>query len=92
MDESWRDDALCAQIDPEAWFPDKGGSVRAAKEVCTQCEVRAICLRWALEHGERFGVWGGYSERERRRMSPRRPFEALPGGGEADRDMKEEAA
>ncbi len=65
---SWEDRALCAQTDPEAFFPEKGGSTREAKKVCRSCEVRAECLEYALEHDERFGIWGGLSERERRRL------------------------
>jgi WhiB family redox-sensing transcriptional regulator len=65
---SWQDRALCAQTDPEAFFPEKGGSTREAKKVCRTCEVRADCLEYALEHDERFGIWGGLSERERRRI------------------------
>ena len=64
---AWQADALCAQTDPEAFFPEKGGSTRDAKRVCAQCEVREQCLKWAIEHDERFGIWGGMSERERRR-------------------------
>jgi WhiB family transcriptional regulator, redox-sensing transcriptional regulator len=64
----WQDRALCAQTDPEAFFPDKGGSTREAKRVCRSCEVRAECLEYALENDERFGIWGGLSERERRRL------------------------
>jgi len=65
---SWQDAALCAQTDPEAFFPEKGGSTREAKKVCRSCEVRAECLEYALENDERFGIWGGLSERERRRL------------------------
>jgi WhiB family redox-sensing transcriptional regulator len=64
----WQERALCAQTDPEAFFPEKGGSTREAKRICTTCEVRAECLEYALEHDERFGIWGGLSERERRRL------------------------
>jgi len=64
----WQDRALCAQTDPEAFFSEKGGSTREAKRVCRSCEVRAECLEYALEHDERFGIWGGMSERERRRI------------------------
>lgn len=67
----WQDRALCAQTDPEAFFPEKGGSSRAAKLVCLACEVRVECLEYALAHDERFGVWGGLSERERRRLKRR---------------------
>ena len=66
-DISWQQNALCAQTDPEAFFPEKGGSTRDAKRVCAQCEVREQCLNWAVDHDERFGIWGGMSERERRR-------------------------
>jgi WhiB family transcriptional regulator, redox-sensing transcriptional regulator len=62
----WQELALCAQVDPELFFPDKGESSRPAKRVCGACEVRAECLHDALDRGERFGVWGGLSERERR--------------------------
>jgi WhiB family redox-sensing transcriptional regulator len=67
-DESWRLSALCAETDPEAFFPEKGGSTREAKRVCVGCEVRAECLEYALANDERFGIWGGLSERERRRV------------------------
>lgn len=68
LDAGWREDALCAQSDPEAFFPDKGGSAAEAKRVCARCPVQAACLDYALRNDERFGVWGGMSERERRRM------------------------
>lgn len=62
----WREKALCARSDPEAFFPEKGGSLREAKPICASCEVVERCLMWALKHDERFGIWGGLSERERR--------------------------
>ena len=65
---AWQSDALCAQTDPEAFFPEKGGSTRDAKKICTTCEVRAQCLEYALQNDERFGIWGGLSERERRKL------------------------
>lgn len=64
----WQSDALCAQTDPEAFFPEKGGSTRDAKKVCAACNVRSQCLEYALANDERFGIWGGLSERERRRL------------------------
>ena len=67
----WQERALCAQTDPEAFFPEKGGSTREAKTVCTQCDVRAECLEYALANDERFGIWGGLSERERRKLKRR---------------------
>lgn len=71
VEVSWQDQALCAQTDPEAFFPEKGGSTREAKRVCVGCEVRAECLEYALEKDERFGIWGGLSERERRKLKRR---------------------
>lgn len=68
LDEQWQERALCSQTDPEAFFPEKGGSTREAKRICTGCEVRDECLEYALAHDERFGIWGGLSERERRRL------------------------
>ena len=67
-EQSWQERSLCAQTDPEAFFPEKGGSTREAKKICTGCEVKAECLEYALGHDERFGIWGGLSERERRRL------------------------
>jgi len=67
-DQGWQESALCAETDPEAFFPEKGGSTREAKKICTGCEVRSECLEYALSNDERFGIWGGLSERERRRL------------------------
>lgn len=80
--QPWRRDALCGQTDPEAFFPEKGGSTREAKAVCNgqtarglgPCPVRAQCLQHAVDNDERFGIWGGLSERERRKLKrDRRP-------------------
>ena len=66
--EKWQDRGLCAQTDPDAFFPEKGGSTREAKRICQGCEVKTECLEYALDNDERFGIWGGLSERERRRL------------------------
>jgi WhiB family redox-sensing transcriptional regulator len=68
---SWQADAICAQTDPEAFFPEKGGSTREAKKICGGCDVKAQCLEYALKNDERFGIWGGLSERERRKLKKR---------------------
>ena len=68
LEDQWQERALCAQTDPEAFFPEKGGSTREAKRICLGCEVKDECLDYALAHDERFGIWGGLSERERRRI------------------------
>src|SRR4029079_2407910 len=69
--EDWQERALCAQVDPDSFFPEKGGSTREAKRICQGCEVRSECLEYALAHDERFGIWGGLSEREGRKLKPR---------------------
>lgn len=68
VETSWREQALCAQTDPDSFFPEKGGSTREAKRVCQACQVRDECLEFALANDERFGIWGGLSERERRKL------------------------
>lgn len=70
--EPWVEDAVCAQTDPESFFPEKGGSTREAKKVCMVCSVRAECLVYALDNDIRFGIWGGMSERERRKIAHRK--------------------
>ena len=64
----WMEQAKCLDADPEAFFPEKGGSTREAKRICAVCAVREDCLEYALANDERFGIWGGLSERERRRL------------------------
>lgn len=63
--------ALCPQTDPEAFFPERGGSTRDAKRICARCEIRPECLAWAVATGQAHGVWGGMVERERRRLRRR---------------------
>lgn len=70
-EDSWQREALCSQTDPEAFFPERGSSARDAKSVCATCPVREECLEYALANDERFGIWGGLSESERRRLRSR---------------------
>jgi WhiB family transcriptional regulator, redox-sensing transcriptional regulator len=65
---SWQTKANCMGVDPELFFPERGASTREAKEVCRGCVVREDCLEYALANGEKFGIWGGLSERERRKV------------------------
>jgi WhiB family redox-sensing transcriptional regulator len=65
---NWQDQANCLGVDPDLFFPERGASTREAKEVCRGCVVRLDCLEYALVNGEKFGIWGGLSERERRRL------------------------
>ena len=71
-DKSWQDMANCLGVDPDLFFPERGASTREAKEVCKGCVVRDDCLEYALANGEKFGIWGGMSERERRRIRRQR--------------------
>ena len=70
----------CHLVDPDLFFPERGASTREAKAVCRGCEVRGECLEYALAHGEKFGIWGGLSERERRRVRRQRALERLSSG------------
>lgn len=69
---AWIAGALCAQTDPEAFYPEKGGSTKDAKAICSMCAVRSQCLEYAMEMGERFGIFGGLSAHERRRLKAAR--------------------
>ena len=81
MPGDWARDALCAQVGGDEWFPEKGSSSREARAVCARCPVRNECLAFALEHDERFGMWGGLTPRERRRLTKGRP------AGPSQRDL-----
>jgi len=70
----WQDRANCLGVDPDLFFPERGASTREAKTVCRGCEVRENCLEYAIDHSEKFGIWGGLSERERRRVRRERSF------------------
>jgi WhiB family redox-sensing transcriptional regulator len=68
----WQDRANCATADPEIFYPEKGGSTFEAKKVCKACDVREECLQDALARDDRYGIYGGLSERQRRKLSSRR--------------------
>jgi WhiB family redox-sensing transcriptional regulator len=71
-DRTWQVQANCMGVDPDLFFPERGASTREAKAVCRGCVVREECLEYALVNGEKFGIWGGLSERERRRIRRQR--------------------
>lgn len=73
---AWQDWGMCSQTSPDAFFPDKGQPTAAAKRVCATCPVQAECLEYALANNERYGVWGGLSERERHILKQLRRAEA----------------
>ena len=66
----WEDHAVCAQADPDLWFPDgewESADVTHAKQICSGCPVMSQCLEFALTYPQA-GIWGGTTESERRRM------------------------
>lgn len=73
----WRDFANCLGANGDLFFPDRGASTRAAKQICAECQVRLDCLEYAVTRGEKFGIWGGLSERERRKIRKQRARKAL---------------
>lgn len=75
QERTWQTKANCMGVDPDLFFPERGASTREAKEVCRGCVVREDCLEYALANGEKFGIWGGLSERERRRLRRQRAMQ-----------------
>lgn len=73
---AWHADAACRDHPELSWFPDRGEDLRPARAVCASCLVRSECLSAALEDAYTNGVWGGTSERERRRMRRAAPIAA----------------
>ncbi len=80
-DTDWRAKAQCLGADPAMFYPDEHeGSINAAKRICWDCDVSAECLEYALTYNEKFGVWGGHSERERRRVKRQRSRDSRHAG------------
>lgn len=75
VDLSWHPDANCIGVDPDIFFPERGASTKEAKSICASCAVKTECLEYALESSEKFGIWGGTSERERRHLRRQRAAE-----------------
>jgi len=67
-DLAWQDLANCRGANPDLFFPERGASTRTAKGICRECTVQADCLEFAIVSSEKFGIWGGLSERERRKI------------------------
>lgn len=76
--QPWVADAICAGTDVEAFFPEKSGSSREAKIVCAACPVSSLCLNWAMETGERHGIYGGYTPKERKKYKRSGYLRPLP--------------
>ena len=73
---AWQDNANCKGAKADLFFPERGASTRTAKGICRECQVRGECLEFAITTGEKFGIWGGLSERERRRIRRERQIAA----------------
>jgi WhiB family transcriptional regulator, redox-sensing transcriptional regulator len=61
----WMEQGICAQADPDAWFPEGGASTADAKAICATCPVLDLCLAYAIDHTELEGIWGGTTHRQR---------------------------
>lgn len=84
----WQDAAECQNHDPDLFFPERGSPGDSAKRVCVTCTVRLECLEYALANGERYGIWGGLTERERTRLRRQATYLfASMAEGEDIRDM-----
>lgn len=68
MNLSWRTRAACHGLDPQVFYPETDDDAETAKAVCAECPVQGACLEYALNRREKEGVWGGCTERERRRI------------------------
>jgi WhiB family redox-sensing transcriptional regulator len=76
QDLAWQDLANCRGADPDLFFPERGASTRTAKSICGDCSVQGDCLEFAIVSSEKFGIWGGLSERERRKIRRERSIAA----------------
>lgn len=93
-EQPWRAQAACRGLDPAKWYPETGERNAEAKAICNgvpgvsgSCPVRAACLEFAIAGREDFGIWGGLSERERRRLAQQR-FGAMPQRARAPRPKR----
>ena len=75
-DLGWQDYANCRGADADLFFPERGASTRKAKGICAACQVQVDCLEFAVTKSEKFGIWGGLSERERRKIRKQRALES----------------
>ncbi|GAA4626779.1 hypothetical protein GCM10023196_036410 [Actinoallomurus vinaceus] len=81
----WKKRGVCASVDPELWFPERGQPGNQAKRICRDCPVRDECLTHALDEREPYGIWGGLSTRERKELLKAR-------GVELDEDLVDDGS
>ena len=77
METEWMPRGRCREIPPGTFFPSDGVGVEVARRICAECPVKALCLEYALLHRIDHGVWGGASERERRRILRQRRLDGI---------------
>jgi len=65
---NWVDYAACKGMDPNIFFPERGASTEPARNVCSNCTVRIQCAQYAIDNADRHGIWGGLSEKKRRKI------------------------
>lgn len=65
---AWMQHGACRELDSDIFFPQRGEPTAPAKAICATCPVRTECLNFALDNFEKCGIWGGMSERERRKL------------------------
>ncbi len=80
MEAEWMAEAKCRDMDPGIFFPSDGVGVQVAQKICAACVPREQCLEYALVNHIDHGVWGGASERERRRILRRRRMAGVAAG------------
>jgi len=68
----WQTDAACTNLPLEVFYPERGVVSAVARRVCSSCEVRTACLEYALKHHEKYGIWGGLGETDRRALKRQR--------------------
>lgn len=68
LDAPWRKEGLCLDADPDLFFPDQGVPNKEGRAICEACPVQTECLSFAIENGERHGIWGGLTQDERADM------------------------
>lgn len=82
MDTEWMAEGNCRTHPPATFFPSDGVGVEVARRICVDCPVKEACLEYALLNGIDHGVWGGASERERRRIARRRRVATTAGSAQ----------
>jgi WhiB family redox-sensing transcriptional regulator len=85
MDTEWMAVGNCRDEPPSRFFPSDGVGVEVARKICATCPVQAPCLEYALRNRIDHGVWGGASERERRRILRQRRLKAQAAGRSGNR-------